>query len=91
MESQLVGWVVSLITGGVGGNIAGALFKNLSLGTVGNSIAGVVGGGLGGQLLTAALGSGGAPGILGNVAGSGVGGIVVMVLVGLIKNAVAKK
>ncbi|HTC15849.1 MAG TPA: hypothetical protein VK695_08620 [Steroidobacteraceae bacterium] len=92
MESQLVGWIISLITGGVGGNIAGAVLKNLSLGPLGNTIAGVVGGGLGGQILTALLGSGGAPpGILGNVAGSGVGGIVVMAVVGLIKNAMAKK
>ena len=40
MENQLVSWIVSLITGGVGGNIAGALLKNLSLGVLGNTIAG---------------------------------------------------
>jgi uncharacterized membrane protein YeaQ/YmgE (transglycosylase-associated protein family) len=91
MEGQLVSWLFSLITGAVGGNVAGAVLKNLSLGPVGNSIAGVVGGGLGGQLLTAALGSGGSPGILGNIAGSGIGGIVVMALVGVVKNAMAKK
>jgi uncharacterized membrane protein YeaQ/YmgE (transglycosylase-associated protein family) len=34
-----------------GGNIAGSLLKNSSLGTLGNSIVGIVGGGHGGQLL----------------------------------------
>ena len=47
MENQLVSWIVSLITGGVGGNIAGALLKNLSLGVLGNTIAGLLGGGFG--------------------------------------------
>ena len=56
MENQLVSWLISLITGGVGGNIAGALLKNFSLGPIGNTIAGVLGGGLGGQLLTGLLG-----------------------------------
>jgi hypothetical protein len=40
MEGQVVSWLISLVTGGVGGNVAGALFKNLSLGTVGNTLAG---------------------------------------------------
>ena len=38
--------IVQLISGAAGGNIAGALLKKLSLGPVGNSIAGIVGGGL---------------------------------------------
>ncbi len=81
--------IIQLITGAVGGNIGGALLKNLSLGTVGNSIAGILGGGLGGQIL-GMLGAGGG-GMVGNVAGGGVGGIVLMAVVGLIKNAMAKK
>lgn len=43
--------IVQLISGAVGGNIAGSFMKNLSLGTVGNSLAGILGGGIGGQLL----------------------------------------
>ena len=43
--------IIQLISGAVGGNVAGALMKNLSLGTLGNSIAGILGGGLGGQML----------------------------------------
>jgi uncharacterized membrane protein YeaQ/YmgE (transglycosylase-associated protein family) len=90
MEAQLASWLISLVTGGLCGNIAGALF-NLNLGPLGNTVAGVVGGVLGGQLLTAVLGSDAASGRGGNVAGSGVGGIAIMMLVGYVKNARAKK
>ena len=85
-------WVISLITGAVGGNVAGAVFKNLSLGPLGNTIAGVVGGGAGAEILNMVLGSGAGGGtVVGNVASSGVGSVVVMLIVGLIKNAMAKK
>lgn len=40
--------IIQLVLGAIGGNLGGALLKNLSLGTIGNSIAGIVGGGLGG-------------------------------------------
>jgi hypothetical protein len=71
------------------GNIAGSLLKNFNLGPVGNSIAGLVGGGLGGQLLsmmtssgaaTAAAGSGlDLSSILSGVGSGGLGGAIVMV------------
>jgi uncharacterized membrane protein YeaQ/YmgE (transglycosylase-associated protein family) len=91
MENQLVSCLISLITGGVGGNIAGALLKNFSLGPIGNTIAGVLGGGLRGQLLTGLLGGGAPTGLLGNFAGSGIGGAVLMIVIGLIKQALAGK
>jgi uncharacterized membrane protein YeaQ/YmgE (transglycosylase-associated protein family) len=85
-------WVISLITGAIGGNVAGALFKNLSLGPLGNTIAGVLGGGAGAEILNLVLGSGvGSGSVVGNVASAGVGSVVVMLIVGLIKNAMAKK
>jgi uncharacterized membrane protein YeaQ/YmgE (transglycosylase-associated protein family) len=85
-------WLISLITGAVGGNIAGAVFKNLSLGTIGNTIAGLVGGGAGAAILNAALGTNAGGGsVVGNIASSGVGSVVVMLIVGMIKNAMAKK
>lgn len=37
MESQLVQIMVSLLTGGIGGNLAGALLKQFSVGTLGTS------------------------------------------------------
>ena len=49
----IIGVIISLISGAVGGNIAGSALKEQSLGTLGNSIAGIIGGGLGGQLLSA--------------------------------------
>lgn len=49
----IIGLIISLISGAVGGNIAGSALKEQSLGTLGDSIAGIVGGGLGGQLLSA--------------------------------------
>ena len=85
-------WLISLITGAVGGNVAGAVFKNLSLGPLGNTIAGVVGGGAGAEILNLVLGSGAGGGTaVGNVASSGVGSVVVMLIVGLIKSAMVKK
>jgi uncharacterized membrane protein YeaQ/YmgE (transglycosylase-associated protein family) len=87
-------WIISLVTGAIGGNIAGAVFKNLSLGGLGNTIAGVVGGGAGAEILNV-LGAGGTTGagssMVGNIASSGVGSIVVMLIAGVIKNAMAKK
>ena len=87
MES-LLPIIIQLISGAAGGNIAGALMKNLSLGTAGNSIAGIVGGGIGGQLLSM-IGAGGMDGIVGSLASGGVGGAVVMAVIGVIKKAMS--
>jgi len=80
----------------VGGNIAGAVMGDKSLGPVGNSIAGILGGGLGGtilQFLGVATQSGAGLDIgslVGSIAGGGVGGAVLLLIVSLIKSAVAK-
>ena len=81
-------WIISLITGAVGGNVAGAIFKNLSLGPVGNTISGVLGGGLGAAILNAVTGSAAAGGgsMVGNIASSGVGSVILMLIVGFIKS-----
>jgi uncharacterized membrane protein YeaQ/YmgE (transglycosylase-associated protein family) len=47
---NIVSLIIEAISGAVGGNVAGAAMKDNSLGTMGNSIAGIVGGGLGGTL-----------------------------------------
>jgi hypothetical protein len=95
---NIISLIIELISGAVGGNIAGAAMKENSLGTAGNSIAGIIGGGLGGTLLQSVLGSAAAGGgsldlttILSNVAGGGVGGAILMAVIGLIKSAMAKK
>ena len=82
--------IVALISGGVGGNIAGALLKNFSLGPVGNTIVGVLGGGLGQQLLSA-TGMLQSSGMVGAIGGSAVGGAVLMAIVGIVKNMMANK
>jgi uncharacterized membrane protein YeaQ/YmgE (transglycosylase-associated protein family) len=69
--------------------------KNLSLGTVLNSIVGIIGGGLGGQLLgMLGVSTGGGEmdlaGIIGSVAGGGVGGAALLAIVGAIKKALGK-
>jgi len=92
--------IIQLVSGAVGGNVAGKLMKNFDLGTLWNSVAGILGGGLGGQVL-GMLGVGGAAAaesstgmdvtsILGSVAGGGVGGGIVMAVIGMIKKAMAK-
>jgi hypothetical protein len=94
---NIISLIIQAISGAVGGNVAGAAMKENSLGTLGNSIAGIVGGGLGGTILhmvmgTAAAGGGGLDlqSILANVGGGGVGGAILMAVVGIIKNKMAK-
>jgi hypothetical protein len=45
--------IISLVSGIVGGNAAGAAMQDKSLGPVGNSITGLLGGGSGGYLMKA--------------------------------------
>ena len=80
--------IISLLSGAIGGNIAGALLKKFSMGTLWNSVVGILGGGLGSQLL--GMLNIDISGIIGNIAGSGVGGAVLMVIIGLIKSALKK-
>jgi hypothetical protein len=103
---ELLNLIIGLISGIAGGNIAGAAAPEKSLGGLGNSIAGLLGGGFGSWLLqaagllthaaTTASQTANATGvdlasILANIGGGGVGGAVLTLLVGLIKNAIDKK
>ena len=95
--------IIQLISGGVGGNIVGGLLKNLSLGTTGNTVAGGIGGLIGGYL-TQILGAGGAEAVanaaaasgldlgslISQVAGGGVGGLILTAIIGAIKNSMAR-
>jgi uncharacterized membrane protein YeaQ/YmgE (transglycosylase-associated protein family) len=49
--------IIEAVSGAVGGNVAGAAMKEKSLGAIGNSIAGIVGGGLGGTILQTVMGT----------------------------------
>lgn len=98
---NLLPLIVQLVSGAVGGNVAGSLLKNLSLGKLGNSIVGILGGGIGGKLLSmAGIGAAAAAGadaggmdlmgIVSSIAGGGVGGGVLLAIVGMIKKAMNK-
>jgi len=99
----MVGLIISLISGALGGNVAGKLMPNNSMGTLWNSVAGIAGGGIGSQLLgmlgigaasaADATAGGGMPdiGTLLGMGGSGlVGGGVVMAILGMIRRAMNK-
>ena len=71
MDSQIIGWLVSLIAGGAGGNIVGALLKNKGLSPLLNTVLGLAGG-AGGKLLPALVPAiGGLLGGDGNLVGTG--------------------
>lgn len=91
--------IIQLIAGALGGNAAGAVLKNLNLGTLGNSIAGILGGGLGGQILAMLGGAGATAATMGgtdmasiitSLASGGVGGGALMAIIGVVKNMMAK-
>lgn len=50
---DIVSLIISLLSGVAGGNVAGAAMKEKDLGGLGNTIAGLIGGGAGGYLLQA--------------------------------------
>lgn len=92
---QLLPLLIQLIGGGAGGNIAGALLKNIDLSKLAQTVIGIIGGVAGGQainwmgLLETLLSAGGAGGLLGNAGVSGVSGAILTIIVGLIKKAMA--
>jgi len=99
----MIGTIISLLTGALGGNVAGKLMPNASLGTLWNSVAGIAGGGIGSTILgmlgigaataTDVAAGGGMPdaSTLLGMGGSGlVGGGVVMAIIGFVKNMMNK-
>lgn len=103
---EIINLLISLISGAVGGNIAGAAVPDKSLGVLGNSLSGILGGGLGAYLLQATgllshaaaaantvahAGGVDLASVLGDIGGGGVGGAVLTLIVGLIKNALDKR
>jgi hypothetical protein len=96
MWGGIFGLIIQLIAGAVGGNAAGAALKQYDLGILGNTVAGIVGGGVGAQIIGALVGGGTEPitagaggldigSLISQIASGGVGGGILMVIVGLIK------
>ena len=90
--------IINLIAGAIGGNAAGKASPKFDLGTAGNTIAGLVGGGVLGQILSlawpavsASLASGNfdVGSIIAQIVGGGAGGAILTAIVGAIKNRAA--
>ena len=99
---EIINLLISLISGAVGGNVAGAAMPDKNLGALGNTLSGILGGGLGGYvmqalgLLASAQTATGGTGldigsIIANIGSSGVGGAILMAVIGMIKNAADKR
>ncbi len=90
--------IIQLLSGAVGGNAVGAAVKNINLGWIWNSVAGIVGGGLAGQVLAPLLGLSTAVAqtgldpmaILPSVISGGAGGGVLMALAGVASRMMSK-
>ena len=100
-----IGIIIQLILGAVGGHAGVAVVKNSSLGSTGNTIVGAVGGIVLGQILQGMMGGAGVPpadpaataeaarnvgAYVRDVIGGGVGGAILTVVAGLIKNSMSK-
>jgi len=90
--------LINLISGAVGGIGAGKSSPTFDLGTVGNIIVGLVGGGVLGQIVTLLLpsvmaaaqsGNLSVTGLVSQVIAGGAGGAILTALVGAIKNKAA--
>ena len=87
---QALNLIIQLASGATGGNVAGALAERYGFGPLGNTIAGLVGGGIGGELIKAALGAStqAASGfdlgtLLGDIGAGSAGGACVTIATGL--------
>jgi hypothetical protein len=99
MWGGIVGLIIQLIAGVAGGNVVGLVLKQYDLGITGNSIAGLIGGGIGAQIIGLLLDGGAEVGavvgpngydietLIAQLASGGVGGGALLILVGLMKQA----
>lgn len=90
--------IINLIAGALGGNAVGKASSSFDLGTLGNTIAGLVGGGVLGQIATLALpaiasamqsGDLSIGNIIAQAVSGGAGGAILTAIIGLLKNRTA--
>jgi hypothetical protein len=96
---DMINLLIQLLSGAVGGNVAGGLSRTGGLGAPGNTLAGVVGGGIGGQILSALLSLAAArnatgaldvPGFVSQVLAGGVSGGVLTAILNMIRAPAAR-
>ncbi|MBI4922076.1 MAG: hypothetical protein HY834_10025 [Devosia nanyangense] len=90
-----VGLIIQLVAGAVGGYGTGRMAKSMSLGTIGDVIAGLIGGWGGAWLVglipgLTGLVSGGGVGYVGQAVAGVIGGGILTAIAGAIKNATMK-
>jgi len=90
--------LINLVAGALGGNAAGKASPTFDLGTLGNTVAGLVGGGVLGQIVSllipavaaaAQSGNFSIGGIITQLVVGGAGGAIVTAIVGAMKNRAA--
>jgi hypothetical protein len=96
---DIINLLVQLLSGAIGGNVAGNLSRTGGLGAPANTLSGAVGGGIGGQILSALLGLAAAraangaldiPGFISQLLAGGLSGGVLTALLTLIRAASAR-
>ena len=96
MPDMLINLVIQVGAGAIGGYAVGAGVKDINIGTLGSTIAGAIGGGVGGQVLqalipTLALAAGNMDigSLISQVVGGGIAGVILTAIVGVVKNRTA--
>lgn len=95
---DLISLLLPFFSGAAGGNLVGGVLKNFNLGSLGNSLAGLVGGGVGSLILGNLLGmpmptAGADPdgaALLGQILGGGAGGGVLTIIVAILQKMLAR-
>jgi hypothetical protein len=87
MWGGIVGLIIQLISGAAGGNVAGLALKQYDLGAVGNSIAGVIGGGVGAQIIGVLLDGGAEAGAVVGPGGYDIGTLIAEIASGELAGA----
>jgi hypothetical protein len=96
MSWDIINLLIQLLSGAVGGNVAGSLSERGGMGAPGNTLAGALGGGIGGQILAALLGlasartAGGGldiPGFVSQLLAGGLSGGVLTAILNMIRAA----
>ena len=86
---NLTALIVQLISGALGGYAAGNVAKQANLGTIGNTIVGALGGGVGGQVVFTLLGLSGTVQIVSALVTGAMSGGLATLLIGFLKSKIA--